>query len=53
MDEKKLIALAKKNAAKAQKKPPAPRVYDPTLPPEPEGSEDVKKFFKEMKRREF
>jgi hypothetical protein len=53
MDDKKLMALARKNAAKAQKKPPTPRKYDPTLPAEPEGGEDLKKFFKEMKRREF
>jgi hypothetical protein len=54
MDDKKLAALARKNAAKSQpKKPPMARTYDPTLPPEPVDSEDVKKFFKEMKRREF
>lgn len=54
MDDKKLQALAKKNAAKSQaKKPATARTYDPTLPPEPTDNEDVKKFFKEMKRREF
>jgi hypothetical protein len=54
IDDRKLLALAKKNAAKSQpKKTAATPKYDATLPPEPEGSEDVKKFFKEMKRREF
>lgn len=54
MDDKKLLALAKKNAAKALKPPPPARTYDSTLPPESqEGSEDLRKFFKEMKRREF
>jgi hypothetical protein len=54
MDDKKLLALAKKNAAKSQpKKPAASPKYDSTLPPEPEGAEDVKRFFKEMKKRDF
>ncbi len=54
MDNKKLLALAKKNAAKAQaKKPPASAKYDATLTSEPEDSEELRKFFKEMKRREF
>jgi hypothetical protein len=53
MDDKKLLALAKKNAAKAQPKKPAVPKYDSTLPPEPEGAEDVKRFFKEMKKRDF
>jgi hypothetical protein len=54
MDDRKLLALAKKNAAKSQpKKPGVTPKYDATLPPEPEGVEDVKRFFKEMKRREF
>ena len=49
MDDKKLLALAKRNAAKAMKPPPPPRRYDPTLPPEPAAdSEDLKKFFIEM-----
>ena len=57
MDEKQLLALAKKNAAK----PPAPpkgkrRTYDATLDAtraSAEDDEDLKYFFKEMKRREF
>jgi hypothetical protein len=55
MDDKKLLALAKKNAAKALKPLPPARKYDATLPLEPpqEDSEDLRKFFKEMKRREF
>jgi hypothetical protein len=54
MDDKKLLALAKKNAAKSQPKKPGPTPkYDSTLPPEPENAEDVKRFFKEMKKRDF
>jgi hypothetical protein len=54
IDDRKLIALAKKNAAKSQpKKPGVSPKYDSTLPPEPEGVEDVKRFFKEMKKRDF
>jgi hypothetical protein len=55
VDDKKLLALAKKNAAKALKPLPPARKYDATLPVEPpqEDSEDLRKFFKEMKRREF
>ncbi|HTG54308.1 MAG TPA: hypothetical protein VL980_05630 [Gemmatimonadaceae bacterium] len=54
MDEKKLQALAKKNAAKAaaQRKPKAK--YDSTLQPDTDDKgEDALKLFKEMKKREF
>jgi hypothetical protein len=54
MDDKKLLALAKKNAAKALKPPPPARTYDPTLPPETTDEiEEAQRLFKEMKRREF
>jgi len=55
MDEKKLEALAKRNAAKPTK-PKAERLrrrYDDTLPPETEDDPDLRGFFKEMKKREF
>jgi hypothetical protein len=54
MDEKKLQALARKNAAKAaaQQKPKAK--YDSTLPTgNDEKDQDALKLFKEMKKREF
>jgi len=54
MDDKKLLALAKKNAAKALKPLPPARKYDPTLPPETTAeTEEAQRLFKEMKRREF
>jgi len=55
MDEKKLQALAKKNAAKATQPKPNPkrRQFDDTLPPESEGDLDRRDFFSEMKKREF
>ena len=57
-DERKLLALVKKNAAKAAKAPPKPKpTYDDTLPPKPvdQADEDAerKAFFSEMKKREF
>jgi hypothetical protein len=55
-DDRKLLALVKKNAAKAAVAKPKPRpTYDETLPPaaEPEDAEEHKQFFKDMKRREF
>ena len=58
MDDKKLLALAKKNMAKsiAPKKKVRP-TYDDTLPPPPpetaDEDEERRRFFKEMKRREF
>ena len=55
-DERKLLALVKKNAAKAAAQKPKSRpTYDETLPPADETDEDVerKQFFKDMKRREF
>jgi hypothetical protein len=53
MDEKKLQALARKNAAKAaaQQKPKAK--YDDTLPSANDPDQDALKLFKEMKKREF
>jgi hypothetical protein len=54
MDNKKLLALAKKNAAKSvQKKPKLTPKYDDTLPPPTEDDEETKKLFQEMKKREF
>ena len=54
LDDRKLAALAKKNAAKAAKaKTKARRQYDDTLPPETEEDVERRKFFSEMKKREF
>jgi hypothetical protein len=54
-EDKRIAALAKKNAAKI--KPPAAdqsAQFDPTLRQRPaEQTEDTKRLFKEMKRREF
>lgn len=53
LDDKKIIALAKKNAAKALPKKGAPKpTYDATLPSQ-QDDEDLKQFFSEMKKREF
>lgn len=57
MDDKQLLALARKNAAKSTTKPKPRRSYDPTVDatrgtaPEDEG--DALQLFREMKRREF
>ena len=57
MDDKKILALARKNAAKsvAQSKPK--KAYDATLdatrPAAPDDSGEAQRIFKEMKRREF
>lgn len=56
MDDKKIIALAKKNAAKAQQVQEKNRgkfdaTLDATRPAE--RSTDADRIFKEMKRREF
>lgn len=53
LDDKKIIALAKKNAAKSLPKKNAPKpTYDATLPAQAD-DEDLKQFFSEMKKREF
>jgi hypothetical protein len=53
-DDKKLAALAKKNAAKiATPKSRVRKKYDSTLPPEDEAAQDAHKFFSQMKKREF
>ena len=55
-DDRKLAALVKKNAAKAAKakaKTKARRQYDDTLPPETEEDTELRRFFSEMKKREF
>ncbi len=53
-DDRKLAALAKRNAAKAAKtKPNRRRQYDDTLQPEREEDLEVRDFFSEMKKREF
>lgn len=58
MDEKQLLALAKKNAAKAiapkgGKRRTFDAALDATRGPESDEDEDRRHFFKEMKRREF
>ncbi len=54
IDRKQLEALARKNAAKpTTEKTVRRRKYDDTLPTEPESAEDPKRFFEEMKKREF
>jgi hypothetical protein len=55
IDDRKLAALAKKNAAKKSKPKDASRrrKYDDTLPPETEEDLDQRDFFSEMKKREF
>ena len=55
LDDKKILALAKKNAAKSAKAPKPRARYDDTLPPQPpvEDEEELSKFFSEMKKREF
>lgn len=54
IDKKRLEALARKNAAKKlPDKVVKRRKYDDTLQPEAEQGEDSKKFFQEMKKREF
>ena len=46
--------MAKKNAAKATKaKKKLLRRYDDTLPPKTEEDMEVRRFFSEMKKREF
>ena len=53
-DDQKLAALAKKNAARAVKtKPKLRRQYDSTLPQEEDEDLERRKFFSEMKKREF
>jgi len=53
-DDKKLEALARKNAAKAaRQKTEKRRRYDDTLPPEREEDADARSLFDEMKKREF
>jgi hypothetical protein len=62
MDDKKLLALAKKNAAKSTTNSAAKnfgKKYDATLPDDPKDEESLKereerlRFFKEMKKRDF
>ena len=58
MDDKQLLALARKNAAKAQRAQTKPRpVYDATLeatrPPEAAEAGEAEEIFREMKRRDF
>lgn len=58
MDDKKLQALARKNAAKAkQVEKKRQRAFDATIdatrPPEPEEGSEADRIFREMKRREF
>ncbi|MGH7668206.1 MAG: hypothetical protein ACRENQ_01835 [Gemmatimonadaceae bacterium] len=57
MDDKQLEALARKNAARSMAPKGKRRTYDQTLEatrsPEEDSDEERKRFFKEMKRREF
>jgi hypothetical protein len=63
MDNKKLLALAKKNAAKSGSTAKVPKgfgkKYDVTLADDPTDEatikerEESKKFFQEMKKRDF
>ncbi|HET9635811.1 MAG TPA: hypothetical protein VFP26_07740 [Gemmatimonadaceae bacterium] len=63
MDDKKLLALAKKNAAKSGSTSKVPKgfgkKYDATLADDPTDEatikerEESKKFFAEMKKRDF
>jgi hypothetical protein len=56
MDDRKLLALARKNAAKAQEQAKPKRSYDRTLdvtrPAGAEDNSDAERIFREMKRRE-
>jgi len=54
-DDKKLEALARKNAAKVTKEKPTKRHrYDDTLPPDREDDDaEASALFREMKKREF
>ena len=58
MDPRKLAALARKNAAKAAEaqEKARKRQFDDTLPPESDdhkGDAERRRFFKEMREREF
>lgn len=53
-DDQRLAALAKKNAAKAAKPKKAKRSkFDDTLRDDTEEDLDARKFFSQMKKREF
>jgi hypothetical protein len=56
MDDRKLLALARKNAAKAQQQAKPKRSYDATLdathPTDAKDHSDAERIFREMKRRE-
>ena len=54
-DDQRLANLVKKNMAKATKakEQAAKQRFDPTLPPEQEENMELRKFFSEMKKREF
>jgi len=52
-DDKKIAALAKRNAAKVvQQKKKQRHQYDDTLPDEPEDNQDARLLFQEMKKKE-
>jgi len=58
MDQKKLLALARKNAAQAQRAQKKQRqLFDATLdatrPPEADETSEADQIFREMKKREF
>ena len=53
-DDKRLEALVRKNAAKAAKaKQGQKRKFDPTLTQETEEDAERRRFFSDMKKREF
>ena len=54
-DDQRLQNLVKKNAAKAAKakEEQAKKRFDPTLPAEQEENLELRRFFRDMKKREF
>lgn len=53
-DDRKLEALIRKNAAKAERaKKGSRKQYDQTLPPSTDDDDERKRFFSEMQKREF
>jgi len=53
-DDRKLEALIRKNAAKAEKtKKGVRKQYDQTLPPSADDDDERQRFFSEMQKREF
>ncbi|HXY30061.1 MAG TPA: hypothetical protein VEI06_05070 [Gemmatimonadaceae bacterium] len=57
MDDKKIRALALKNAAKAKAQAKPRKAFDATIdatrPPDSDEAAEAERLFKEMKKREF